>query len=317
MMKKHIQQAISAGLTALLIAAVPLTASAAQASDFTDVKPGAWYYGAVDYAAQNGLFSGTGENTFSPEQGMTRGMFVTVLGRKSGVDSAKPDSSTFSDVKTSDYFSPYVEWAAEHEIVSGTGDGRFSPNALITREQMASILYRYAQQTGNDTSVDPSIFAAFPDKTSVSRYAEFAMKWATSHGVIKGSDGMLNPKGTATRAQVAQVFLNAKDVLVKTEISDIPEPNPGEITDSPELAKVKALVAADLPPECQWSETALAGGWRGPILATDGGKWHGVQYYGLEYVAKFCVYLLTEVHGETYGLYYIKETPNGFYCYYA
>lgn len=311
-MKKHVRQAMSAGLAALLIAAVPMTASAAQASDFTDARPGAWYYGAVDYATQNGLFSGTGENTFSPEQGMTRGMFVTVLGRRSGVDSAKPSSTSFTDVETKDYYAPYVEWAAEHEIVGGTGEGRFSPNALITREQMASILYRYAQQTGNDTSVDPAVFAAFPDKTSVSRYAEFAMKWATSHGVINGSDGKLNPQGTATRAQVAQVFLNAEEAIPKTKVA---EPfTPG---DSPELTAIRNYLKEKLPPETQWTEEAVGGGWVGPLVTDDGGKWHGVQYYGAEYVATYCVFMLTEIDGFTYHQHYVEERPDGFYLHYA
>lgn len=225
-MNKLLRKTLCAGLAAAVMAATAVTASATSAADFTDVKPTAWYYNAVDYAATESLFAGTGDGKFSPDVGMTRGMFVTVLGRKSGVSNAKPASSRFSDVKIKDYFSPYTEWAAKYEIVSGTGNGKFSPNDRITREQMAKILYGYAQKTGNDTSVDPAKFDAFPDTGKVSGYAVQAMKWAVSHGIINGSDGKLDPKGTATRAQVAQVFLNARNVLTKTEITDEPVVDP-------------------------------------------------------------------------------------------
>lgn len=235
-MNKQLRKILCAGLAAAVMAATAVTASAASAADFTDVKPTAWYYNAVDYAATESLFAGTGDGKFSPDMGMTRGMFVTVLGRKSGVSNAKPASSRFSDVEIKDYFSPYTEWAAKYEIVSGTGNGKFSPNDRITREQMAKVLYGYAQKTGNDTSVDPAKYDAFPDTGKVSGYAVQAMKWAVSHGIINGSDGKLDPKGTATRAQVAQVFLNSRDVLIKTEITDEPvvEPDVPTIELTPE-----------------------------------------------------------------------------------
>lgn len=310
-MKKLLRKALCVGLAAMVMAATAVNASAASAADFTDVKPTAWYYNAVDYAATENLFSGTGNGKFSPDVGMTRGMFVTVLGRKSGVSDAKPASSRFSDVQIKDYYSPYTEWAAKYGIVNGTGNGKFSPNDRITREQMAKILYGYAQKTGNDTSVDPAKFDAFPDKGRVSNYAVQAMKWAVSHGIINGSDGKLDPKGTATRAQVAQVFLNARDVLTKTELA---EPRPGE---SMELAAIRLYLDQNLPPECQWSEEALNGGWVGPMYLDDGGWWHGVQYFGIEYVARDCEYMLTEIDGFNYPQYYIKETSEGFYLYYA
>ncbi len=286
-MNKQLKRFLSAGLAAVVLSAAALPASAASVSDFRDVSPNAWYYNAVDYAASNGLFSGTGKNTFSPDTGMTRGMFVTVLGRKSGVPDTDPASTSFSDVKTTDYFAPYVEWAAANKIVSGTGNGKFTPNDKISRQEMATILYRYAQQTGNDTSVDPSTFNAFPDKGNVAGYAVQGMRWTASHGIIKGSGGKLDPTGTATRAQVAQVFLNAKDILTKTAVA---EPEPGE---SQELAAIRQYLDQNLPEVCQWSEEALNGGWAGPLLINDGGWWHGVQYFGIEYVAKYCEYMLT------------------------
>lgn len=200
------------GIAALLAVSTSLSVKAAKVSDFIDVKPGVWYYEAVEYAAENGLFAGTSANTFDPNKGMTRGMFVAVLGRKAGVDISVTDTSRFNDVNVSQYFAPYVEWAAEHGIVSGISENSFAPEKQISREQIAAILYRYAERTGNDISIDSIKFEVFPDKGSVSTYAKQAMQWAVSHAIINGSDGKLDPQGTATRSQVAQILLNAKDL---------------------------------------------------------------------------------------------------------
>ncbi len=310
-MKELLRKVLCAGLVAAVMTTTAVTASAASVADFTDVMPTAWYYNAVDYAARESLFSGTGNGKFSPEAPMTRGMFVTVLGRLSGVSDAKPIEVSFSDVNPSDWFAPYVEWAAKYEIVSGTGNGKFAPDRKISREQMAAVLYRYAKLIGAGDNQNGTEILKFPDTGDVADYAKEAMTWAVDKEILKGADGRLDPKGTATRAQVAQVFLNAKDVLIKTELA---VPRPGE---SVELAAVRLYLDENLPPECQWSEEALNGGWVGPMRIQDGGKWHGVQYYGAEYVATYCMYMLTEIDGFHYPLYYIKETPEGFYLYYA
>ncbi len=195
---------------------------------FTDVPDNAWYRRAVGYAWENSLFSGTSDTTFSPETGMTRGMFVTVLGRKTGIDTDDYMRYRFLDTKLGEYYAPYVEWAAEYSIVSGTDKTDFSPNQRITREQMAAILYRYAQKTGNDISYSEEKYFGFSDTDKVSNYAKTAMMWATSQGVLNGSNGKLDPQGTATRAQVAQVFMNCQDLLESTVISEkpvlVPEP---------------------------------------------------------------------------------------------
>lgn len=98
----------------------------------------------------------------------------------------------------------------------------FQPNAQITREQMATILYQYAKKTGNDTSFTEETYNAFPDSGEVSSYAQTAMKWAASQGILSGTEGKLNPKCTATRAQVAQVFYNCREILVKAEVNGTP-----------------------------------------------------------------------------------------------
>ena len=180
-------------LTVVLLAMVMLPTMAASASQFTDVSPSAWYYEAVDYVAKNGLFSGTSTTTFSPNTSMTRGMFVTVLGRFANADTRMYTSSRFHDVDMGRYFGPYVEWAADVDIVEGVTATKFSPDASITREQIAAILYRFAQRTGNDTTYTTDAYQTFSDKGSVSKYAQQALQWATCKGIIHGvvSDGQV------------------------------------------------------------------------------------------------------------------------------
>ena len=215
-MKTTISKSIPTLFLVLALALLPVIGEAVQVSDFTDVHPKAWYYKAVEYAAREGLFCGTSKTTFSPEQPMTRGMFVTVLGNQAKVEGTAY-GSRFSDVKPSDYYTPFVEWAAGNGIVSGTGNGKFSPNESVTREQMAVILYRYVESIGGDTTYTANALKRFPDASKVSGFAVQAMQWAVSHGLFSGSDGKLLPQGTATRAQVAQVFMNARDLLAREE----------------------------------------------------------------------------------------------------
>lgn len=225
-MRKRIWKSLCSIMLAAVMAAsaLSLNVSAAAVSDFTDVAPGSWYYSAVEYAVDNGLFAGTSKTTFSPAGAMTRGMFVKVLGSKAGIDKSQYLRYRFTDVKQGDYYAPYVEWAACYGIVNGKTKTRFDPSGKITREQMAAILYRYAKATENDTdsSGGREALAAFSDAGKVSDYAAEAMGWAVSKGAIQGSSGGLDPQGTATRAQVAQIFLNSKDLLVKTEINAEP-----------------------------------------------------------------------------------------------
>lgn len=219
-MKKKIWEAVCAvALSVVMAISTPLAVSAATVSDFSDISPTAWYYSAVEYATDNGLFSGTGKTTFSPDGAMTRGMFVTVLGRMAGIDESEYLRYRFDDVKVGAYYAPYVEWAATYDIVSGISSTKFSPDAKISREQMAAILYRYAKATENDVAFSTNAYNGFSDTGKVSSWAVEAFQWAADKGIINGSNGRLNPKGTATRAQVAQVFKASKDILVKTEIT--------------------------------------------------------------------------------------------------
>jgi hypothetical protein len=181
---------------------------------FSDVKTTDWFYDAVDYVYKSALFSGTAADKFSPASPMTRGMFVTALHRLDGKPAATGDVR-FSDVRdASQYYYDAVYWAAASGVVNGYGDGTFRPNASVTREQMAAIMYRYAAFKGVDvTASDVSAYDAFSDKASVSAYAQDALRWATARRVINGADGKLNPSGTAPRAQVAQIVLNFRTVI--------------------------------------------------------------------------------------------------------
>ena len=216
-MSKLFRRFITAGAAAVLLA-MPMPAQAA-AEKFTDVPPGAWYYDAVDYATDEGLFNGTGPATFDPEGGMTRGMFVTVLANKTdGFVASRYKEPVFSDVPANQWYAPPVGWASQNKLVGGVGNGRFAPQDSVTREQIAKILYDYAQQTGNDTSAEASSLQGFADAGKVSSWARQAMAWAATHGVIKGDGGRLAPQGTATRAQVAQIFYNSRGLLTSSTI---------------------------------------------------------------------------------------------------
>lgn len=203
-----------------LVLALPVTASAASAEKFTDVKPGSWYYEAVDYAVTEGLFNGTSATTFNPHGTMTRGMFVTVLANKTENYSAHQyTGSSFADVPAGQWFAPPVEWACQNKLVGGVGDGLFAPNSSISREQLSVILHNYAKSCGLDMSSQKGALGAFTDNGNISGYARTAMEWAATHGIIKGDGGRLNPQGTATRAQVAQIFYNCRELLANSALS--------------------------------------------------------------------------------------------------
>ena len=173
---------------------------------FTDVNEGHWFYADVRYVYENGLFSGTSATTFSPQMPMTRGMVVTVLGRLAGIDVTHYGGTSFDDVNTTQYYAPYVKWASEKGIVSGTGDNKFAPNTNISRQDLAVILYRY---TGIMGIALPETTAAitFNDDANISSYAKEAVSAIQKAGIINGKpDNLFDPKGNATRAEVAAIL---------------------------------------------------------------------------------------------------------------
>ena len=175
---------------------------------FTDVKSGDWFYDAVKYAYENGLMNGTSETIFAPNGTMNRAMIVTVLYRleKSPAVTA---AAKFTDVPAGQWYSDAVAWAAANNIVNGYDETTFGPLNAVTREQMAAILYRYEQYKGLENVTLEENLNRFPDKDKISAYAVPALQWAVGQKIINGNaDGTLDPTGTATRAQVAQIFMN-------------------------------------------------------------------------------------------------------------
>ncbi len=170
---------------------------------FTDVKAGDWYYEAVSYVYARGIMNGIDDIHFSPDQPTTRGMIVTMLHRLEGSPSALP--AAFRDVPVGAYYAGPISWAAANNLVNGVGDGLFDPEKPITREQLAAILYRFAQYKGLNTAARADL-SRFFDASQVSVYAVDAMSWAVAAGLVTGSDGNLTPGGNATRAQVATIF---------------------------------------------------------------------------------------------------------------
>ena len=171
---------------------------------FSDVAPSAWYAEAVRFAVVRGLMNGVGNEEFDPEGSMTRAMLVTVLWRDAGSPAA--GVNRFTDVPNGQWYTPAVTWARDAGVVNGTSETTFDPDGSITREQMAAILYRYANNNSYDTT-KRSILTGFPDAGQVSAYAQEPLEWAVAMGLINGSDGYLLPQGNATRAQVSAILM--------------------------------------------------------------------------------------------------------------
>ena len=194
-----------------------LLSAGAYVTRYVDVPATAWYAPYVEYATVNKLMSGIGNRCFSPDTVLTRGMFVTVLGQLAQIDEDAYPGTSFNDVEIGRWYAPFVEWAAQHDVVSGTGNGRFEPNAPITREQMASIVARYVQSTGTTlpTITDPVVFK---DMDAVSGWALEGVELMRMTGIISGDEkGYFNPLGQATRAQAATVFTQLREAILRAE----------------------------------------------------------------------------------------------------
>lgn len=174
-------------------------------SSFTDLPDVTnWAHTGIDYVIENKLFNGTGSTTFSPDLTMTRGMLVTVLYRFVGEPAE--GESIFTDVPAKAYYASAVAWAAKEGIVNGVGNNRFNPDGTITREQMATILFRFAMKYDYNTDLRED-FSTFTDGNAVSGYARDALSWAVGMKLINGSNGKLMPQDGATRAQVAAILM--------------------------------------------------------------------------------------------------------------
>ena len=183
---------------------------------FTDIA-GHWAKEDIEFVVSRGLFSGTSTTTFSPNTAMTRGMFVTALGRLANADVSGYTKSSFTDVKGDAYYMGYIEWASKNNIVNGVGNGRFAPDQSITREQMAVIMQNYAKTIGY-TLPKVHIENIFTDDAKISTYAKEAVKQMQMAGVISGKNGNLfDPQGTATRAEVSAVLRRFVELAISSD----------------------------------------------------------------------------------------------------
>lgn len=177
---------------------------------FIDVNPNSWYYSAIEFVYNKGIMNGVTASSFNPDGTITRGMIVTMLWRMAGEPSAV--SAGFADVAADSYYAKAIAWAAKNGIIEGYSASSFGPNDAITREQLATVLYRYAKYLGYTTT--GSSLSGYYDASRVSSWAKDAMGWAVKNGVVTGlSSTWLNPNGTASRAEAAQMFMNFYDFL--------------------------------------------------------------------------------------------------------
>lgn len=185
-------------------------------SYYDDVRTDAWYYNAVTFVTDRGYFNGVSEMLFAPYIDMNRAMFVTVLGRMANVDTSKYMGLAFSDLEAGMYYVPYVKWANENGIVLGRSDTIFDPEASITREEMAAIMYRYCEYIGMDMTPKNTMFMErYTDRNEISDWAVTYVEWAVGCGLMRGmTDHTIDPLEHASRAQVAQVIMNFCDKVL-------------------------------------------------------------------------------------------------------
>ncbi|MGO5029838.1 S-layer homology domain-containing protein [Candidatus Agathobaculum pullicola] len=180
---------------------------------FGDVASSAWYAEAVRYVYENGMMNGISANSFGPNATTNRAMIVTILHRLENTPAAA--SSSFTDVVAGSYYADAVNWAAANGIVNGVSETSFAPNTAVTREQMAAILYRYAQYKGYSVTASNSL-TDYADASQISSYAIAAMQWANAEGLITGvTSTTLNPAGNATRAEVATILMRFCENIAK------------------------------------------------------------------------------------------------------
>lgn len=234
-MKKRITSLLLAGALSFGLA---VGAGAASVHDFKDVKSSDWYYKAVNHVTHFGYFNGTSSTEFSPNEGMSRGMVVTVLARCFAKDLDSYATQTkFTDISPSAYYAKAVNWAVSQGVTKGTSETTFAPNDLVTREQIATLLYR-AENLKDNTSISfQEYLEKYSDKDKVSDWAKELIGWASAFGIINGMDGKLVPQGTTTRAMFAQILQNYdtyRGVFIKDDSPETPTPTPDPVpTPSP------------------------------------------------------------------------------------
>ncbi|MGM9553574.1 MAG: S-layer homology domain-containing protein [Faecousia sp.] len=180
---------------------------------YSDLDKTEWYHKGVDLMLEMGYMNGVGNGRFDPSGTTTRAMIVTILWRIAG-EPVPETENTFSDVAAGQWYTDAITWAAENDVVNGVGDGKFDPDGKITREQMATILFRYAGSLGADTSKRAEL-SGFSDGGKTADWATDAVQWAVAEGIINGSEGKLLPQDSATRAQVATILYRAMELITE------------------------------------------------------------------------------------------------------
>ena len=240
-MKNKVNRIIRVFALALVFACLLSSfASAADVSGFSDVPDGAWYRSELEYAVENGVIYGTSDTTFSPQATLSRGQFVTILGRAVGTTGAA--GSKFADVDENVYYAPYVYWASINGIVYGTSDTAFSPNAPITRQDMATMLGRLLNVCGYTLPDSETAISAFADGNKVADYAKESVETLRKAGILKGDDaGCVNPDAKVTRAEGMAVLVRVKKTMEEVKVSSSGANNSDKSIVKPyaeELAKV-------------------------------------------------------------------------------
>ncbi|MGC4017786.1 MAG: S-layer homology domain-containing protein [Muricomes sp.] len=203
-MKNKLLSLLAVTLITVATICSSLTVEAKDVKDYSDVHAGAWYYNYVADVSAKGLMTGTNESTFTPTANLERGQFATVLYRM--YQSPATDyERRFADVPDGYFYSLPVTWANNMQIVTGYENGLFGTTDYITREQMATMLYRYAEQAGMDISASADL-SSFPDSTSVSEFAKKELEWAVGARIISGDQGKINPQGKVSRAVCATMI---------------------------------------------------------------------------------------------------------------
>ena len=189
------------------------TEEPAPAEPFPDVDENDWFYDEVVYVYENGLMNGVENNQFAPNTATNRAMLATILYRLAGEPAVSGDLP-FTDVAAGTWYTDAVLWAAQNGIVNGLGENTFAPMNTLTREQLVTMLYRYAEAEGYDVSAAADL-SGYPDAGKVQTYAQEAMSWAVAEGIVEGMDGNLNPAGSATRAQIATILMRFCEGVAK------------------------------------------------------------------------------------------------------
>lgn len=202
MKRKHLKKVLAILLVLIGILAGGMSVSAQ--TNYPDVRPGDWHYSYVQYVTEQGIMTGYSNGYFGPADAVTRGQFATILYRMEG----SPDivyQWVAPDVPEDAFYTAPIIWANDSGVITGYSNGYFGPNDYVTREQIATILYRYSKAKGYDTSARDNL-AGFPDSGNVSGFARDAVSWAVGTGLITGDRGYINPQGNTNRAEAAAII---------------------------------------------------------------------------------------------------------------